>query len=248
MAASIFDQGPDLRTIRANTATLNEIVSSVLSLRAQSQLDQAKATAAEAQAQGSQAEAGAYTTSATIAEQNAFLAEASGKIQQYQQLRSAFQTIGAQKAAVAAAGFASSGSSLDLLRSSTQQAYLQNQILGINAASAQSGYLGQAAASRAEATAATAASTAQLALAQQARQASEIAQAQATNEANALKSVFPSTPQSAMASEAAGGGPIDTSNFAKALSIQTGVGGGMVYTGNGWVPVGTINWHTGKPY
>src|SRR5579885_1480351 len=108
MAASIFDQGPDLRTIRANTATLNEIVSSVLSLRAQSQLDQAKATAAEAQAQGSQAEAGAYTTSATIAEQNAFLAEASGKIQQYQQLRSAFQTIGAQKAAVAAAGFASS--------------------------------------------------------------------------------------------------------------------------------------------
>lgn len=51
------------------------------------------------------------------------------RIQQTQQARKTYQIVGATNAAIGASGLASSGSSLDVLRSNTQQAYLDEAIV-----------------------------------------------------------------------------------------------------------------------
>lgn len=64
------------------------------------------------------------------ATENAGIAEASGRVQQLQANRQLLQVIGGQQADVASAGFAKSGSALDLLASSQSQGALTKALLG----------------------------------------------------------------------------------------------------------------------
>lgn len=79
--------------------------------------------------QGSQAAANSYAEAASIAGQNAILEHQSTRLQEMQQQRELQQTLGAQRAEVAGAGGAESGSALDLLRSSSQQGALAKAMI-----------------------------------------------------------------------------------------------------------------------
>lgn len=79
-------------------------------------------------------EADAYKKASSIATQNAVLEHESTQIQQTQEGRKVFQTLGAQAAQVGGAGLSASGSALDVLRSSVQQGALQKQLIGLQGA------------------------------------------------------------------------------------------------------------------
>ena len=66
---------------------------------------------------------------AGIAGKNITIEEASTLLQVYQQQRNLSSTLGTQKAQVGAAGFAESGSALDLLASSREQGAIQRDVL-----------------------------------------------------------------------------------------------------------------------
>lgn len=85
-----------------------------------------------ASASGDEAAAGAYNQAASLEETNAAIQKQSTAIQVQQATRQGLQVIGAQKAAVGGAGLKGSGSALDLLASSSQQANLQKQIVQQN--------------------------------------------------------------------------------------------------------------------
>jgi hypothetical protein len=122
--------------------------------------DFANAGASSATAAGDLEEAGAYETAEAIANSNARLAGVAGTVEQAQQGIQIRQTLGTQMSQVAAGGFGESGSALSLLRSSTQQGLLAQQITGVNAELQAAGYEQQGAASEAEAGAASGAATA----------------------------------------------------------------------------------------
>jgi hypothetical protein len=69
------------------------------------------------------------TQAAGIAGQNISIEEASTALQVYQQQRALTTALGTQKAQVGAAGFAESGSALDLLASSRAQGAIQRDVL-----------------------------------------------------------------------------------------------------------------------
>lgn len=96
-------------------------------------------------AAGDKAEAKAYSLASSYALQNAKITEASTQIQEAQAQRKIFQTTGAQQAQVASAGFASSGSSVDLLRSSMQQGSLQKSLIREQGLINENGYQEEAA-------------------------------------------------------------------------------------------------------
>ena len=75
-------------------------------------------------AAGAAESASSYSDAAAIADQNAKIAAQSAAIKQTQLARQIYQTVSTQKAGVAGAGFAASGSALDLLRSSASQGAL----------------------------------------------------------------------------------------------------------------------------
>lgn len=81
-------------------------------------------------ATGDLAEAGGYARAAALARENIPLEEAATKIQQTQVAREALKTIGGQEADISGAGFAASGTALDLLRSSASQGALASQLIG----------------------------------------------------------------------------------------------------------------------
>ena len=89
-------------------------------------------------------EAGAYTQAAALARENAKFTEESTAVQEFQAKRKEFQVIGGQQSDVAAAGFAASGSALDLLRSSTSQAALTNEMVQQQGLITEAGYNEQA--------------------------------------------------------------------------------------------------------
>lgn len=79
---------------------------------------------------GSQQAASSYDKAAQIAEENKALTLRSGAIQQQQENQTIIQSLGAQTASTAGAGFdVSAGSSGDLLRMSTQKGALNKQLL-----------------------------------------------------------------------------------------------------------------------
>jgi len=75
-------------------------------------------------ASGLRLEAGNYDRSAGFADQNARFTEVSTAIKQSQLDRDIYKTIGGQQADVAGAGFAASGSALDIMRDSASQGAL----------------------------------------------------------------------------------------------------------------------------
>jgi hypothetical protein len=106
------------------------------------------------QQQGDYAEAASYGNAADIATNSATLADVAGQVQEYQNTRAVNQTVGAQRASVAAAGLSNSGSALALARSSFQQGYLQNQMTRVQTLTREGGFLEEAAAAHSEQTAA----------------------------------------------------------------------------------------------
>lgn len=95
-------------------------------------------------AAGDIAEAENYDLAAALARQNKTFTEASTRIQQFQADRQATLAIGGQRAAFAGAGFAASGSALDILRDSASQAALQRGVLGMQGAITEAGFEEQA--------------------------------------------------------------------------------------------------------
>lgn len=82
-------------------------------------------------ARGDLAEAENLDLAAELAERNRLYTEASTRIQQFQSDRQVTQALGRQGADVAGAGFANSGSALDLMRDSASQGALAHGVLGM---------------------------------------------------------------------------------------------------------------------
>lgn len=89
---------------------------------------------------GELASASGYKAAAGFATQNAEIAEQSTQIQQIQAERKAYQTLGGQRADVAGAGLEASGSALDVMRSSHEQASLTKQLIANQGAINVAGY------------------------------------------------------------------------------------------------------------
>lgn len=112
-------------------------------------------------ASGSSAAASSYDQAAQIAAQNEKLSEQQTNIQETQAARQIYQTIGTQQTQVAGAGFASSGSALDLLKSSQSQGALTKAMIREEGDIQANSYAEQAGLYKGLAGAASATSTAQ---------------------------------------------------------------------------------------
>jgi hypothetical protein len=106
--------------------------------------DQTKAQALRLKAQGDQLEGENYGLASDLATQNEKFTETSTAIKQAQLDRSITQTIGGQQADVAGAGFASSGSALDIMRDSASQGALTKAVAGQQGLITEAGYKEQA--------------------------------------------------------------------------------------------------------
>lgn len=107
--------------------------------------------------QGDLTEQGLFGNAADIAHSNALLSITAGDVEQAQAQRALTKTLGAQKAGIAAGGFAQSGTALNLFTSSTQQGELEQQLDVVNAQAKAGGFYAQEAAARAQGSAAGAA-------------------------------------------------------------------------------------------
>jgi hypothetical protein len=103
-----------------------------------------KAEGLRLKAQGDLAEASNYDLASTLATQNEAYTKESTAIQQAQQERNTYLQIGNQKAQIAGAGFAESGSALDILRDSASQGALAKAVLGQQGLITEAGYQEQA--------------------------------------------------------------------------------------------------------
>jgi hypothetical protein len=176
-----------------DTALLQSITSDIGSLTATAAQNTAGSEAAATQAAGYQKETEAYNTVGAIAAENATVEGVAGNIKQLAANRQVNVTLGSQRAAVASAGFANSGSSLDIMKSSIQQGYLNQQIIQTQTALTQGGFLEEGAAAQAEAAGGQVASNAALSLSQAQAAAGQLATANAANETAAINAYLAST-------------------------------------------------------
>lgn len=95
-------------------------------------------------AEGAAFEKKNYQLAASLADQNAVFTEWSTNIKQAQESRNIYQSLGKTQADVAGAGFAESGSALDLLRDSASQGALAKAVLGEQGLITEAGYKEQA--------------------------------------------------------------------------------------------------------
>jgi|SRR5579863_143654 len=91
-------------------------------------------------AQGDIAEGQEYDLAAGLAAQNKQFTETSTAIQEAQRERETTMQIGGQRADIAGAGFAESGSALDILRESASQGALSKAVLGQQGLISEAGY------------------------------------------------------------------------------------------------------------
>jgi hypothetical protein len=119
-----------------------------------------QASADQAKAQYDLNEQQEYTLAGNLATQNEQIATQSAAIQQAQINRENTQAIGKTQASVAGAGFAESGSALDILRSNAQQGALTKAVASENGLVQEAGYEEQAASYKLMANAASAEETA----------------------------------------------------------------------------------------
>jgi hypothetical protein len=98
------------------------------------------ADAAGLKAQGLGLEATNYDAAAALAGQNEKFTEQSTAIKELQAQRNIYQTLGTEQADTGGAGLASSGSALDLLRSSASQGALTKAVLGQQGLITEAGY------------------------------------------------------------------------------------------------------------
>lgn len=97
-----------------------------------------------------------YSAAAGLAGQNAEIAAQSARIQTTMAQRQITQTLGGQRADIAGAGLAASGSALDLMRDSAQQGGLTKQLIAAQGAINVNGYQAEQASYEAQASAAKA--------------------------------------------------------------------------------------------
>ena len=142
-------------TLPVNASSISDLFSTEMTSATDTGQSEAEATLAT----GDTGEATAYSNAAAIAAANARLATVGGTVEQAQQQVQLGQTLGAQRAAIAGGGFQEAGSGLNILRASTQQGRLEQQITGVNASLQAGGFEEQQAASVAEETAAQTASS-----------------------------------------------------------------------------------------
>ena len=96
------------------------------------------------QAQGDLSEASEYDLAGNLATANEQFTAQSTAIQQTQQDRTLYQSLGTTRASVAGAGFAASGSAMDVLRNSASQGALTRAVLGQQGLVTEAGYQEQA--------------------------------------------------------------------------------------------------------
>jgi hypothetical protein len=106
--------------------------------------DRTKAQADIIKSQGDALEAQNYGQAADFATQNVGFTQTATEIKEAQQQRQVTQALGSQQADVAGAGFASSGSALDLLRDSASQGALSKAVLGQQGLITEAGYTEEA--------------------------------------------------------------------------------------------------------
>src|ERR1700730_6424021 len=94
-------------------------------------------------AAGNLAEGQEYDLAASLAAENEKFTETSTQIQEAQRERENTLQIGGQRADIAAAGFAESGSALDILRDSASQGALSKAVLGQQGLITEAGYTEQ---------------------------------------------------------------------------------------------------------
>lgn len=99
-----------------------------------------KAQGLDIQAKGDLAEATNYDAAAVLAGQNAQFTQSSTAIKEAQLDRQTTLAIGGQQADVAAGGFSSSGSALDLMRDSASQGALTKAVAGQQGLITEAGY------------------------------------------------------------------------------------------------------------
>jgi len=99
---------------------------------------------ANLKAQGDEFEKQNYLLAGTLADQNAQFTEMSTAIKLTQQDRELYKSLGQTRADVAGAGFAESGSALDLLRESAQQGALTHAVMSQQGLITEAGYREQA--------------------------------------------------------------------------------------------------------
>lgn len=102
-------------------------------------------------AQGYRDSAGSYGEAADIARKNAKIVEQSTELKTLQTDRQIYKVIGGQQSDVAGAGFAASGSALDLLADSQAQGELTRSLVELQGEIDQNAYLQQATAYEAQA-------------------------------------------------------------------------------------------------
>lgn len=124
------------------SSTFTDLAGAVGDLFAAS-ADESKAQGLRYKAQGDALEGQNYDLAAVYAGQNEKFTEASTAIKQQQIDRNNFQTIGGQQSDIAGAGFAASGSALDLLRDSAQQGALTKAVAGEQGLITEAGYTEQ---------------------------------------------------------------------------------------------------------
>jgi hypothetical protein len=99
-------------------------------------------------AKGARIEQGLYNDAAVFADQNVAYTERSTAIKTAQEQRKDLKLIGGQTADIASAGFAASGSALDILAESASQGAHARQVLGFQGQITEAGYEQQAKALR----------------------------------------------------------------------------------------------------
>jgi len=176
------------------TALLRSSVSNILGQRRTQAEEEAREAGATTKAGGYAAEATSYQAAQSIALQNAGLVETVGEIKSYQAQRAVSKTVGEQQAAVASAGFGSSGTSLDLLRSSLQEGVLTDQLIKTQTSLTKGAYLQEAAAAESEAKGALFASEAATQLAASLTKSAATAKTNAANETAALTQYLKDNP------------------------------------------------------
>lgn len=95
-------------------------------------------------AQGNRLEAGRYDDAASFADENALFTAASTRIKEAQSERENLKVLGGQQADVADAGFAASGSALDIMRDSAAQGALSHAVITAQGQITETGYREQA--------------------------------------------------------------------------------------------------------
>jgi hypothetical protein len=98
----------------------------------------------ELKAKGAAFEQQSYVEAAALAKQNEAFTEMSTAIKQSQADRNLYQALGTTRADVAGAGFAASGSALDILRESASQGAMTKAVLGEQGLITEAGYQEQA--------------------------------------------------------------------------------------------------------